>query len=553
MRMDIFPTRHRVLTKNQRWLPVRVRGGGPHARRSSAVQALRLLRWRGTSEDREAHRTEEAFIWVPPSAVNVLLAYHIMFVQQLTGIAAAPSYIEGLAQAIGVPLSTSKFAIVLASLQVHIELPAPCGSSGCCDSGKRGPATMDTLGRRRLFLASSCVCVCTLFAVGAVGMSSHSREAHWVVRGLELVLLVAYLVGHSFGLGPVSWLLAAEMIPLRGCGFLLSLAFAFNWLSSFAVALFFGAIRETLPFVAAGWFFSAVTTAGASLFYWFAPETNGRSMEQLLLEITADGEDSLGQMTTSTRSTGYNLSGFHELLSWCTIYFKDTLPKTKVCRLCGVVPSLVFLLPCRHGVCDFCMTLALKGTPKCPIDGERFKETDVLKLECSLGDLMERDVYCPNNTGSRAGCAFSGKLLDLSKHLSEDCVHAQVQCPQCGEGFARRNIMNHHSRCEAARSPSASTSTRGGSSQQQGGEGRKRPGPYERPFDYNSRPGEVRRPLGSERKEQSKGAECEPQQHFSFPEHAEPLVGRKRAIHLVNLPAFSLAPLPPLLRRLIFF
>ncbi|XP_077495895.1 uncharacterized protein LOC144106822 [Amblyomma americanum] len=231
-------------------------------------------------------------------------------------------------------------------------------------------------------------------------------------------------------------------------------------------------------------------------------------------------------MTTSTRSIGYNLSGFHELLSWCTIYFKETLPKTKVCRLCGVVPSLVFLLPCRHGVCDFCKTLALKGTPKCPIDGERFKETDVLKLECSLGDLTERDVYCPNNTGSRAGCAFSGKLLDLSKHLSEDCVHAQVHCPQCGEGFARRNIMNHHSRCEAARSPSASTSTRGGSSQQQGGEGRKRPGPYERPFGYNSRPGEVRRPLGSERKEQSKGAECEPQQHFSFPEHAEPLVAR---------------------------
>ncbi|XP_077497618.1 facilitated trehalose transporter Tret1-like [Amblyomma americanum] len=248
-----------------------------HARRSSAVQALRLLRWRGTSEDREAHRTEEAFIWVPPSAVNVLLAYHIMFVQQLTGIAAAPSYIEGLAQAIGVPLSTSKFAIVLASLQLL--------------SSAASAATMDTLGRRRLFLASSCVCVCTLFAVGAVGMSSHSREAHWVVRGLELVLLVAYLVGHSFGLGPVSWLLAAEMIPLRGCGFLLSLAFAFNWLSSFAVALFFGAIREKLPFAAAGWFFSAVTMAGASLFYWFAPETNGRSMEQLLLEITADGEE----------------------------------------------------------------------------------------------------------------------------------------------------------------------------------------------------------------------------------------------------------------------
>ncbi|KAK8768018.1 hypothetical protein V5799_005200 [Amblyomma americanum] len=219
-------------------------------------------------------------------------------------------------------------------------------------------------------------------------------------------------------------------------------------------------------------------------------------------------------MTTSTRGSSYKLSGFHELLSWCTVSFKESLPRTKVCRLCGVVPPVINLLPCRHGVCDFCKTLTLKGTPKCPIDGERFKETDVLKLECSLGDLTEREVYCPNNGGNRTGCTFSGKLLDLWKHLSEDCMNAQVQCPQCGEGFARRGIIAHHSRCEGMNSRSASTAMRG------------RPRPYERPIYYQWSATDGRRTVGFETMEQDNGIPCEAEDHFSQPEYAGPSVAR---------------------------
>ncbi|XP_077507786.1 uncharacterized protein LOC144118877 [Amblyomma americanum] len=207
-------------------------------------------------------------------------------------------------------------------------------------------------------------------------------------------------------------------------------------------------------------------------------------------------------MTTSTRGSTYKLSGFREFSSWCPISFKETLPNIRVCRLCGVVPSVLNLLPCRHGVCGFCKTLTLKGTPKCPLDGERFKETDVLKLECSLEDLTEREVYCPNKGGKRTGCTFSGKLIDLSKHLSEDCLHCQVQCPQCGGGFARRAIIAHHSRCEGMNS--RRMSTRGRSSQQQSGEMRRKP--YEQPFDYECSTAQGRRKDGFETMKKQNGS-----------------------------------------------
>ncbi|XP_077496140.1 uncharacterized protein LOC144107031 isoform X2 [Amblyomma americanum] len=228
-------------------------------------------------------------------------------------------------------------------------------------------------------------------------------------------------------------------------------------------------------------------------------------------------------MTSSTRGGTYKLSGFPEMLPSCAITFKERLPATKVCKLCGVVPSLVFLLPCSHSVCEFCKTLISKGTPRCPIDGERFKYSDLPKIECSLRDLTERDVRCPNDTGTRVGCAFSGKLRNLSKHLARDCTHAQAQCPQCGEGFPRRAIIAHHSRCEASNSASASTSMRGGTSQRQNGEHCGRPASFERPSDYHlSRP-EGSRPLGSERVEQSEGTEREAEVHFSRSEFAERL------------------------------
>ncbi|KAH7976800.1 hypothetical protein HPB52_019810 [Rhipicephalus sanguineus] len=90
------------------------------------ILALNRIGISSVHVDREAGYIEEAFTCLPPTAVNVLLVHHLMFVQQFSGIGGAPPYIARLAQAAGVALSQPAFTVLLSSLQVRArKLPAP--------------------------------------------------------------------------------------------------------------------------------------------------------------------------------------------------------------------------------------------------------------------------------------------------------------------------------------------------------------------------------------------------------------------------------------------
>ncbi|XP_037529192.1 facilitated trehalose transporter Tret1-like [Rhipicephalus sanguineus] len=188
------------------------------------ILALNRIGISSVHVDREARHIEEAFTCLPPTAVNVLLVHHLMFVQQFSGIAGAPPYIAGLAQAVGVALSQPAFTILLSSLQggegglnavvcdlnpwlSHFVNSCTLVMTVFC------AAVMDVLGRRKLVLLSAAACVCSLFAVGAVSSWGREKEQCPVALGIELAFLVVYAIGYSIGLGPVTWLLAAEMRP----------------------------------------------------------------------------------------------------------------------------------------------------------------------------------------------------------------------------------------------------------------------------------------------------------------------------------------------------
>ncbi|KAL1487335.1 hypothetical protein MTO96_046586, partial [Rhipicephalus appendiculatus] len=88
----------------------------------------------------------------------------------------------------------------------------------------------------------------------------------------------------SIGLGPVVWLLNAELVPCRGSGTLLSLVSAFNWACAAGVTAFFDQVRDTLRLSGLGFFFSIITFIGAMLVTFFLPETGRITLEELLQE-----------------------------------------------------------------------------------------------------------------------------------------------------------------------------------------------------------------------------------------------------------------------------
>ncbi|KAL1468278.1 hypothetical protein MTO96_041593 [Rhipicephalus appendiculatus] len=69
------------------------------------------------------------------------------------------------------------------------------------------------------------------------------------------------------------------------------MTFAFNLLSLFAVTLLIAGVREPLGFSGYVWLFRAVDLAGTLLVYWLVPETRGRSLEQILMDATVEGDD----------------------------------------------------------------------------------------------------------------------------------------------------------------------------------------------------------------------------------------------------------------------
>merc|ERR1740138_780832 len=63
---------------------------------------------------------------------------------------------------------------------------------------------------------------------------------------IALAAIGLFIVGFSFGLGPIPWLMLAELFTTEVRGVASSIAIATNWACSFLVTLTFGPLKEKL-------------------------------------------------------------------------------------------------------------------------------------------------------------------------------------------------------------------------------------------------------------------------------------------------------------------
>nr|XP_054927549.1 facilitated trehalose transporter Tret1-like [Dermacentor andersoni] len=239
-------------------------------RKAEALECLFQLR--GARAEEECMAIEMVYVTAPLPPAHALLAAQVNFLQQFSGINMIIFYTFNLFADAGLRIKEADCSILIATLQVFATMVAV--------------ALMDTVGRRRLLLVSSHMCVFSLIAMGAVAhVSSEGEDRERDVLDRIPVLLVAfYMVGFSVGLGPVVWLLNAELVPCRGSGSLLAMVTAFNWACAAGVTAFFEQVRDTLRLSGLGFFFSAITFGGAILVTFLLPETGRITLEELLQE-----------------------------------------------------------------------------------------------------------------------------------------------------------------------------------------------------------------------------------------------------------------------------
>jgi len=98
---------------------------------------------------------------------------------------------------------------------------------------------------------------------------------------LAFISVILYIASFAMSLGPIAWLLIAEIYPLKIRGRGMSLATLANWGFNLLVASTFLTLVDKLGKPQTFWLY-AVLTVGAIIFcYFFIPETKGLTLENI--------------------------------------------------------------------------------------------------------------------------------------------------------------------------------------------------------------------------------------------------------------------------------
>src|SRR3989440_3623938 len=137
---------------------------------------------------------------------------------------------------------------------------------------------VDRAGRRPLLLIGIAGMIVTL---GVLGLSFRISNPSGQLAWIAVICLMGYVASFAISLGPIFWLLIAEIYPLKIRGLAEGTAATFNWASNLIVSLTFLTLVEKLG--ASSTFLLYAFASGASwLFaYYFVPETRGRTLEQI--------------------------------------------------------------------------------------------------------------------------------------------------------------------------------------------------------------------------------------------------------------------------------
>ena len=137
---------------------------------------------------------------------------------------------------------------------------------------------LDKVGRRPLLLTGMAGMVVSLSVLGFAFQSEHLLN---ILGWVAVLSLMTYVGSFAISLGPVFWLLIAEIYPLKIRGLAMSAATVVNWGANLIVALTFLTMIRVCGRAGTFWIYAAVGV-GAWLFaYFLVPETKGRSLEEI--------------------------------------------------------------------------------------------------------------------------------------------------------------------------------------------------------------------------------------------------------------------------------
>eukprot|EP00612_Vaucheria_litorea_P001025 CAMPEP_0171452226 /NCGR_PEP_ID=MMETSP0945-20130129/415_1 /TAXON_ID=109269 /ORGANISM="Vaucheria litorea, Strain CCMP2940" /LENGTH=512 /DNA_ID=CAMNT_0011976843 /DNA_START=64 /DNA_END=1599 /DNA_ORIENTATION=- len=223
--------------------------------------------------DRE-HLSEPGWMEVLWPSDNVIKAAAFVglglgFWQQATGSEAAVYYSPTVLADAGI---TSRGALLLGTCLV-----------GCFKLGGEliAMSLLDSIGRKPLFITSAVLSTISLALLGLALL------LQWPAMP-TLATLCMFMASFSIGIGPLTFVVAAEVFPLHIRGQAVSIVVFVNRFLSGAIALSYLSIAEALT--PAGSFFAFAIISAISIFFYAlcVPETKGKTLEQIAHDLASE-------------------------------------------------------------------------------------------------------------------------------------------------------------------------------------------------------------------------------------------------------------------------
>ncbi|MCO5316228.1 MAG: sugar porter family MFS transporter [Solirubrobacterales bacterium] len=202
----------------------------------------------------------------PAIKAALVVGLGLAILQQITGINTVIYYAPTIIQQAGIGSASSA---ILASLGVGVINVAMTVVA---------LRLLDRLGRRTLLFIGVSGMSLSLFLLGVAFLGGVDQTLSTVIAVLSLMLFVS---SFAISLGPIFWLLNAEIYPLGSRGKAASAGTMTNWFFNFLVSLTFLPLIDLLGQSGTFWLYAAVGLFTLWFCFRFVPETRGKSLEQI--------------------------------------------------------------------------------------------------------------------------------------------------------------------------------------------------------------------------------------------------------------------------------
>jgi MFS transporter, sugar porter (SP) family len=137
---------------------------------------------------------------------------------------------------------------------------------------------VDSAGRRPLYLAGTAGAAISLVATG-ICFAMGATTSIWL-----LVFVLAFLACFAFSIGPLKFVIAAEIFPSKIRGRAMAISIMVMWIADTIVGQLTPIFLKSIGTPATFWIFAAFCIIAFITVYKLLPETKGKSLEQIEAE-----------------------------------------------------------------------------------------------------------------------------------------------------------------------------------------------------------------------------------------------------------------------------